>query len=104
MALFSLDITQPLVAITASSNTHTIDFDAHGNNYSITANNATNATTGTTPTQLTTASAPNGRVSASVSDRDTKRESNISATESQPRSSQTSSSQHRCPKARIRGP
>ena len=42
MALFSLDITQPLVAITASSNTHTIDFDAHGNNYSITANNATN--------------------------------------------------------------
>jgi len=42
MALFSLDITQPLVAITASSNTHTIDFDAHGNNYNITATNATN--------------------------------------------------------------
>lgn len=42
MALFSLDITQPLVAITHSSNTHTIDFDAHGNNYSIAAQNATN--------------------------------------------------------------
>ena len=42
MALFSLDITQPLVAITHSSNTHTIDFDAHGNNYNITATNATN--------------------------------------------------------------
>ena len=45
MALFSLDITQPLVAITASSNTHTIDFDAPGNNYSITANNATKIVT-----------------------------------------------------------
>lgn len=42
MALFSLSIEQPFVTITASGNTHTVDFSKPGNNYKITANNATN--------------------------------------------------------------
>ena len=42
MALFSLSIEQPFVNITASGNTHTVDFSKPGNNYKITANNATN--------------------------------------------------------------
>ena len=41
MAIFH-HIIQPLVSITHSSNTHTVDFDKPGNNYSITATNATN--------------------------------------------------------------
>ena len=42
MAFFHLDIIQPFHAIAASGNTHTVDLDKKGNNYSITANNATN--------------------------------------------------------------
>ena len=42
MALFSLSIEQPYINITASGNTHTVDFSKPGNNYKITANNATN--------------------------------------------------------------
>ena len=42
MAFFHLDIKQPFHAITAALNTHTIDLNKKGNNYSISANNATN--------------------------------------------------------------
>ena len=41
MALFSLDITQPLVTITHSSNTHTCDL-SENDNFIINANAATN--------------------------------------------------------------
>jgi len=44
MAIFH-HIIQPLVSITHSNNVHTVDFDKPGNNYSITANNATNSLT-----------------------------------------------------------
>ena len=42
MAFFHLDIKQPFNTITASGNTHTVNLDKKANNYSITANNATN--------------------------------------------------------------
>tara|TARA_Y100001937_G_scaffold86141_1_gene116537 strand:- start:368 stop:766 length:399 start_codon:yes stop_codon:yes gene_type:complete len=45
MAFFHLDIKQPFHAITAASNTHTVDLNKKGNNYSITAGNATNTIT-----------------------------------------------------------
>ena len=45
MAFFHLDIKQPFHAITAALNTHTIDLSKAGNNYSISANNATNTIT-----------------------------------------------------------
>ena len=41
MAYFS-HIIQPFVTVTASSNTHTIDFSKAGNNYKISVNNAAN--------------------------------------------------------------
>lgn len=44
MAIFH-HIIQPLITITHSSNTHTVDLDAAGNNYSITATNAANTIT-----------------------------------------------------------
>ena len=44
MAYFS-HIIQPFVTVTASGNTHTIDLDKSGNNYKVTANNATNTIT-----------------------------------------------------------
>lgn len=45
MAFFHLDIKQPFREVAASGNTHTIDLDQKGNNYSISANNATNTLT-----------------------------------------------------------
>lgn len=45
MAHFHLDIIQPFHAAPTSSNEHTIDFSQRGNNYAITATNATNTIT-----------------------------------------------------------
>ena len=45
MAFFHLDIKQPFREVAASGNTHTIDLNQKGNNYSISANNATNTLT-----------------------------------------------------------
>jgi len=45
MAHFHLDIIQPFHTAPTSSNAHTIDFSQRGNNYAITATNATNSIT-----------------------------------------------------------